>query len=322
MARQREIIANAKKKQRKIVTPLGMETQIDNYIQYCAEKNLKESTIDSYVFYLAYFKTYLRGKQHTLLVDDIKEKDIKDFLNNLREVRENAQATINSAISSIRPFFTYLVSEGRILINPMESIIKGKIDKKPIIPFTLEQLNKLLKQPDKSRYVGFRDFCIMLLLIDTGMRIQECLNIKINDVKFKDSRIVLDKTKNRTPRIVGINEITKAELKRFLGMCMKDCDRDEYLFQNQDGEQLKKRTIQENIKKYGQQAKIKDVRVSPHTFRHTFAINYIKNGGSTASLRAVLGHLTIETVEKYLYWSDSEIVEQNIKYSPVTCMNI
>ena len=93
------------------------------------------------------------------------------------------------------------------------------------------------------------------------------------------------------------------------------------MFQNQDSGKLAYKTIHDNLNEYGKQANIDPrIRVSPHTYRHTYAINYLKNGGSTASLREQLGHRTIETVEKYLYWLSDDKLEEFQKYSPLDNM--
>jgi integrase/recombinase XerD len=323
MARKREIAAETKRRTRKIVTPTAFSVQVDNYIANCVERNLKRNTIDSYIFYLSYFKSHLASNNHSLLVDDITQADIKGFFNFMRNAKDNKQATINSAIASIRPFFTYLVSEEIIVESPMAKISKGKVDKNPIIPFTENELSRLLKQPDKSTFTGLRDYSLMLVLISTGIRISECLNLRLNDVDFKNNRIIVSESKNRRPRIVGLASKLKPELQKFIRLCMNDCHPTDYLFQGQDGGQLRQRSIQQNIKDYGKQAKIDETkRVSPHTFRHTYSINFLKNGGSTASLREQLGHLTITTVEKYLYWSTDEKLEQFQKYNPLDNMTL
>jgi integrase/recombinase XerD len=158
----------------------------------------------------------------------------------------------------------------------------------------------------------------MLMLLSTGMRISECLNLTISDVDFKNNRILIRESKNRTPRIVGMAKKIKPELQRFIRLCHPNAKSFDILFQNQDGGKMADNTIQENFREYGKQANIDPrIRVSPHTYRHTYAINYLKNGGSTASLREQLGHRTIETVEKYLYWSSDDKLEEFRKYNPL-----
>lgn len=321
MTRKKEILAETKHKTRKNLNVTALSVQIENFIAYCFERNLKKNTIDSYLHYLTYLKKFLTSREHSLLVDEVSSEDLRDFLKFMRNVKNNKQATINSAIAHIRPFFKYLNRKEIIYSDPMRNIEKGKVDKKPIIPLSQSDIRLLLKQPDKSTYVGFRDYCIMLVLISTGIRISECLNLRIKDIDFQGNRILVIESKNRDPRIVGLASKFKPELQRFIRVCLSDSTPTDFLFQGQDGDQLKKRSIQQNIHDYGIQAHIGvEKRVSPHTFRHTYSINYLKNGGSTASLREQLGHRTITTVEKYLYWSTDEKLEEFKKYNPLDNM--
>jgi len=201
MARKSAVISPIKRKSRKIQAPTNYSIQLDDYLIHCEEQNLTQGSIKGYRFYLGYLKRYLEENEHSLLVDEIMERDLKNFLTFMRKEKENSQATINSAIASIRPFFNFLIEEEIIQDHPMARIKKGKIDKKPIIPFSTEDIHNLLQQPDKSRQAGYRDYCMMLMLLSTGIRISECLNLTISDIDFKNNRILIRESKNRTPRI-------------------------------------------------------------------------------------------------------------------------
>ena len=322
MARKSPIITPVKRKPRKIQVLTDYSLQFDDYLINCEERNLTQKSIEGYRYYLSYLKRYLEENQHSLLVDEILERDLKDFFNFMRKEKGNTQATINSAIASIKPFFNYLIEQDVIQNHPMARIKKGKVDQNPIIPFSQEDIHKLLKQPDKSRMAGYRDYCIMLTLLSTGIRISECLNLTISDIDFNNNRILIRNSKNRTPRIVGMAKKIKSELQRYIRLCLVGSSVNDYFFQNINGEQLAIRTIQQNITQYGKLANIDtNIRVSCHTFRHTYAISYLKNGGSTASLREQLGHRSIETVEKYLYWSMDDKLEEFEKYNPLDNMD-
>jgi len=323
MARKSAVVSPVKRKSRKIQVPTDYSIQFDDYLIHCEERNLTHGTIESYRFYLGYLKRYMEENQHSLLVDEIMERDLKDFLTFMRKIKGNNQATLNSAIASIRPFFNYLIEQEVIQDHPMAKIKKGKVDLKPIIPFSTDDIKNLLQQPDKSRQAGYRDYCMMLMLLSTGMRISECLNLTISDIDFKNNKILIRESKNRTPRVVGMAKKIKPELQRFISLCHPDVKSLDILFQNQDCGKLAYKTIHDNFKEYGKQANIDPrIRVSPHTFRHTYALSYLKNGGSTASLREQLGHRTIETVEKYLYWSSDDKLEEFKKYSPLDNMEL
>ena len=238
MARKSAIVSPVKRKSRKIQPPTEYSTQFDDYLTHCEERNLTQGTIESYRFYLGYLKRYLEENQHSLLVDEIMEKDLKDFLTFMRKIKGNNQATLNSAIASIRPFFNYLIEQEVIQEHPMARVKKGKVDQKPIIPFSTEDIHNLLKQPDKSRHVGYRDYCMMLMLLSTGMRISECLNLTISDIDFKNNRILIRESKNRTPRIVGMAKKIKPELQRFIAYAFQTLNPLIYYFRIMTAEYL------------------------------------------------------------------------------------
>jgi len=264
LARKSAIITPVKRKSRKIQSPTNYSIQLDDYLNHCEERNLTQGTVESYRFYLGYLKRYLEENQHSLLVDEIMERDLKDFLTFMRKTKGNNQATLNSAIASLRPFFNYLIEHEVIQDHPMARIKKGKVDQKPIIPFSNEDIHNLLQQPDKSRHAGYRDYSMMLMLLSTGIRISECLNLTIADIDFKNNRILIRESKNRTPRIVGMAKKLKTELQRFIRLCLPDVRPLDILFQNQDSGKLADNTIQTNFRVYGKQANVDPrIRVSP-----------------------------------------------------------
>ena len=317
MARKREVAARSYRQ--KVVNISSLEVNREKFIDHCInEKNLREDTITCYTNHIKMLEKYLTVCGHRGTVEDVTREDVEELIRYLRNERKWAQTSINACITHLKVFFNYLIGKDIIAINPLAKIKKGRVDEKPIIPFSPEQVKLILKQPDKSKYVGFRNYIIMLLFADTGVRISEALNIKVKDVD--QNYIILTHTKNRKPRYLKLSDNTVKELKRFLDTYLDD-NKDDYLFLNQDGTQLQKRTVQDFVKKYGEQAGIKGVRLSPHTFRHFFAMSCIKNNMSTSELRQRLGHETLYTVEKYLHWTKEDIVN-NDSYSPLQEMSI
>lgn len=144
MVRKSAIVTPVKRKSRKIQSPTDYSIQFDDYLNHCEERNLtQQGTVESYRFYLGYLKRYLEENQHSLLVEEITERDLKDFLTFMRKTKDNKQATLNSAIASIRPFFNYLIDQEVIEDHPMERIKKGKIDRSLVKIIVLSFLNSL-----------------------------------------------------------------------------------------------------------------------------------------------------------------------------------
>ena len=192
---------------------------------------------------------------------------------------------------------------------------KLKKDKPIIETFTKSQIKKLLSVINKEIFVGFRDYVIILLILETGIRISELTSLRVGDVLFEEGVIRISKGKGSKGRLVPFEEKLRKLLKKYLS------ERGEvyhpYLFINRDEGTLKKKTIQERLQSYGKEAGIIGVRCSPHTLRHTMAKFYILSGGDIFSLQKILGHSSMDMVRIYVELFGNEIKEQHSKHSPL-----
>ncbi|MHB8984196.1 MAG: tyrosine-type recombinase/integrase [Carboxydocellales bacterium] len=158
----------------------SFNVQMKQFLINCSQRNLTKNTIETYERHLSKFEKYLISIGNTTLVMDIDRIIVEEYTFSLKEVEKLNPNTINSVIRHLKSFFTYLHQHDTIEVNPMAKIQKLRIDEEPIKPFTDRQFAILLSQPDKSTFVGYRDFIIMSLLLGTGMRISELANITYN----------------------------------------------------------------------------------------------------------------------------------------------
>ncbi|QSO46759.1 tyrosine-type recombinase/integrase [Alicyclobacillus mengziensis] len=220
--------------------------------------------------------------------------------------------TINGRIRTVRQLIAFLHQEGYLLRDYGVDVPMVKGDKVIIQAFSEEQVKRLLEQPDKQTFTGLRDYTLMMLLLETGVRISECIGIALRDVHLKEGNIVVC-GKGSKHRTVPIQSKMIKVLRTYLaerGAVMSDA-----LFVTIDGTAIQKRSVQEIIGRYGETARIDDVRVSPHTFRHTFAKFYILAGGDIFSLQKILGHSTLDTVRIYVEMFTSDVQQQHSKFS-------
>jgi len=227
-----------------------------------------------------------------------------------------SQTTVNHRVRSLRQFYKYLLTECIVSINPAERLERKKNKAVVIEAFTEKQLTDLLNACNKNRFVGFRDYTIILFLLDTGVRVSELVGVKISDIRINENEVIIAKGKGGKQRRVFVSIKTKGVLKNYLRI-RGDIADNPYLFITSDNKQMKQRTVQERLTIYGKIAKLKGVRVSPHTFRHTFAKMYIIRGGDPFSLQALLGHSTLEMVKHYVNLWGSDLQKMHRQYSPV-----
>jgi integrase/recombinase XerD len=223
-------------------------------------------------------------------------------------------ATINAKLRALRSFYNFLYSNKHIKKNPMANVKLLKERKEVVPSFSKEQVKLLFSLCDRKTFVGQRDFTIMLLMLDTAIRLNELVNIELSDVK--ENEIVIRETKTFFERVVPMSKKLKEQMDIWIKIRGK-CDT-EKLFVNVDGEALKKRSIQNRIEHYGRMSEIKNVRVSAHTFRHTSAKFFIQNGGNAFHLQQLLGHTSLEITKKYVNLWSKDVAESHKQYGALS----
>lgn len=292
---------------------------IESFINHCKAKNLRPRTIEWYQEHIElYFYRDFILKEGIKSPNDFDAEDLQRYI----VYMHNRQLQISSAnirLRAIRTFFNYLKDMGYI-----EGKVKVKLlkqDKTIIKTFTAEQVVKLVAKPKNINDLSFaqyRDYVMINFLLGTGVRLATFVAIKIGDVDFINNEIRLRHTKNRDQYIIPLSLSLGKILQEYLKI--RGGEPQDSLFCNSYGEPLKKRTIQDRIKFYCQERLGKEAlsyRCSPHDFRHTFAVMYIRNGGDLLSLQKLLGHNTLEMTRRYVNLLNDDIKSKFAEFSPL-----
>lgn len=227
-----------------------------------------------------------------------------------------SSTTINHRVRSLKQFYQYLKAEALVTNDPAERLERKKSRNVVIETFSEDHIKALLSVPDKTRFVGFRDYAMMLLLLDTGVRVSELVGIKLADIRMSDNELIIVSGKGGKNRRVYVSPKTREALKKYLRV-RGDIPGVPNLFVTTENAPMKQRSVQGRLSIYGRKVRIKGVRVSPHTFRHTFAKLYIMNGGDPFSLQALLGHSTLDMVRHYVNLWGSDLQKMHRQFSPV-----
>ncbi|MBY3623611.1 tyrosine-type recombinase/integrase [Acinetobacter sp. CUI P1] len=297
---------------RKAKEKLDMYSASAIFIKSRKIKNLSENTIASYSQALKKFIDFLE-ENSIEKIDDIILEDIQEFIQT-RIDGGNSAPTINKYIRSLRAFFNFLCRSGYLMENPMEAIDKLAEEKRILRTLSREQVAALLDVPSRSTPAGYRNYVFLLLILDTGLRIEEALSFGVEDVYWQE-RVVKIFGKGRKERLVPFSDILAAHMREYLEL--RGESETSVFFLNIDGQPLKRRTIQDDISDYGKVARIKGVRVSCHTLRYTFARNYVLNGGDVVSLMRIMGHKSLHMAQLYTEMFQADISKQHDKFSPV-----
>jgi integrase/recombinase XerD len=268
---------------------------------------------------LVYYDEALRFLHSFALMSKVEcpERFRKEHLNHwiryMKEARKNKATSVNARLRAVRPFFTYLTESGYITHQLKIKLLK---EDEPIIKtFGEEDIKKLIAKPDINActFATFRDWAIACTFLATGMRLRSLLNLKVKHIDFVCKEILLTTTKNRKEQIIPLSYSLEPVLNAYLQV--RGGEPDNYLFCNAYGEQLAKRTCEERIEKYGADRGINtsEIRCSPHTFRHTFAVQSLTNKTlNIFELQKVLSHSTLEMVRRYAKISDTDL-KKNFK---------
>lgn len=288
---------------------------VEMFIDDCELRNLREHTIKYYRSQLSTFKNDLIKQSVNMNVSEWTGETIKKHGILYMKEKGLKPVSINSRLRAIRAFFNFLEEQQLIKKNPMKEIKLLKDRRRIVETFDKKQIKTLLSSCDLKTFTGLRDYTIMLLLLETGVRANELVGINVSDIIWSQKIIRIRNTKGGYERFVPIQNKMVDVLKKYIAIRgIVDTDS---LFITQDNTSLSKKQMQDRIREYGVKAKIKNVRCSPHTFRHTFAKLCVMNGANAFQLQAILGHSTLEVTKVYVNLFSNEVQEGHSKFSPL-----
>lgn len=221
-------------------------------------------------------------------------------------------------ISGLKSFFDYLIFEGYREDNPMEIIESPKIGRKLPDVLSLAEIDKMIFNIDLSQAQGERNRAIIETLYGCGLRVTELLDLKISDLYFKEGFIQVT-GKGDKQRFVPVSSITEKYISEYLensrnhaAIHPQDSD---IVFLNRRGKSLTRAMIFTIVRKVAKLAGITK-KISPHTFRHSFATHLLENGADLRAIQLMLGHESITTTEIYMHVDKSHLKQEMLKFHP------
>lgn len=242
---------------------------------------------------------------------------VRQFLLFLQVEEGLSPSTIHIYYRGLKTFFNWLVAEDFLAKSPMANIRAPRIPKLIIKPFSRQDIDNLLLLCSASTFLDQRNRAIILVFLDTGIRLAEMAGIQLPDVSF-DHETIRIMGKGAKERVVRIGKTAQKALLKYL---LSRDDRHPCLWVTEERKPLTRDGIKIMVKRLCFRAEITDAKPGAHTFRHTFAINFLRNGGDVFSLQIILGHATLAMTRRYvsaLGFDDAFIAHQ--KASPVDRM--
>jgi integrase/recombinase XerD len=278
-----------------------------------------------------YRNTLQKWVEHIGDVDtaELSADQVRRFLYHLRIEEELAPKTVKNAWIGLSSFFTWL--EGEMGIEHVIRRYKIKMPaagSREIIPLGKNDVRQLLLACERTavwnstkrapatmqRATRHRDKAIVVVLLDTGLRVSELCDLNLGDVDMKSGAVQVRSGKLDKGRTVYMGNVAKDALWRYLGK-RKDTRTDDPVFQTTHGQRMDRSALRKMLLGAGARAEIVEP-VTPHRMRHTFAIAYLRNGGDVYTLQRLLGHSSMEMVKRYLALAQTDIAEAHRKASP------
>jgi integrase/recombinase XerC len=289
---------------------------LQGFLLSCRVDGLSPRTLADYEYKIGAFVVFCSG----IGVNDPKRvtaSEVRQFLLKLQE--KGAPASVAGYYKCVKRFFNWMVEEKVLKQSPMARIRPPRVPQKVVMPFSVEHVRRLLLLCDDRRFIGARNRAIVLVFLDTGLRLSEMAGIQLPDMNF-DRETIKVMGKGAKERVVRIGKTAQKALLRYLLMRQDDYP---CLWVTEEGKPLTHWGIAQVIDVLGNRAGISDVRCSAHTFRHTFATRSLLNGAGEFEVQSLLGHSKLDMTRRYAASLRSEeAVVGHRRFSPVDNMEL
>ena len=321
---------------------LEFNWQIEEFMLYCRTRQLREKTMGSYEQTLRLFERWCAEQLEITTVDKVSENVIRRYIVDLQErgkysfyADEAAKqtncpdrrrdfrkpisvSTVNNYLRNLRVFFNWLESDRAIKKSPMRKVRLLKYNRQSKEYISDEDFRKLIHHLDRSYFPEHRDYTMIILMFDTGMRLGECSCLLMSDLDLYTRKIMLraEVTKGRKDRVVYFSAKTEKILRRWIQFKDRYVNT-EYLFPvKNSGACVTVGGFEGNFKKYMTRSSL-NPNVSPHCLRNNFAKRCLMNGMDIYTLSKILGHSSVTVTEQaYLDLNELDIGKRYQNFSP------
>lgn len=279
---------------------MKMEELAKEFILDCRVRNLAPRTVRNYEKQLSYFVRFLNEAQGVKGLEELKSVHIKQFVVMLQD-KKNKPSYVNDLLKAVKCLCAYAYDEGYVPELITKKVKNVKEPKLLIHTFSDDEIVRMVQYYDGNDYLSIRNRLMLMMLFDTGLRISEIIDMKPAQIREGYFNVY---GKGRKERVVPQNAIVckwmmKYDRAKEAYFDYKDAE--DYYFLSKNGKRLTAEAVNKFMKKAGKAVGVNPlVRVSPHTARHTFAHQELKNGLDLYSLSRLLGHESVSITQRYL----------------------
>ena len=287
----------------------------ENFLRF--ERNFSDNTLDAYLRDVRKLRDFAEVDMNDTGPLVITYENIQEFLFHISK-KKFSERTQARWISSIKAFFKYLVEDEAREDNPATLLEGPKLGL--YLPDTLsfDDVNRIIEAINISTDLGRRNHCMIEVLYGCGLRVSELIDLKISNINFKESYLKVE-GKGEKVRFVPLAAYTAELIKQYIKEIRskykinKKCE--DILFLNSRGSSMSRVIVFIIIKELTEKAGI-NKKISPHTFRHSFATHLLQNGADLRYIQEMLGHSSITTTEIYTHLNNAELRDVILNYHP------
>lgn len=299
-----------------------LDNLVDQFLTHLKVGNhYSAHTLESYGLDLRQFLQFLEGEGINS-PEVVNHLLLRRYLAYLKQ-KALARSSIARKIACVRTFFKFLCKQGYLSENPLLELVSPRREKRLPEFMYPKEINALLTMPDLSTELGIRDQAILELLYSSGLRLSEVVNLKLEDLDLSRCylRVMGKGSKERVVPLGGVaNRILVRYLKEVRPNLLKKADpnfkSENNVFLNYQGTRLSGRSIQRLVVKYLKKLGHLKKKITPHTFRHTFATHLLENGADLRVVQELLGHVDLSTTQIYTHLTKERIRAVYLKNHP------
>jgi site-specific recombinase XerD len=285
----------------------GWEKVLARYLLHRRADGLAERTLKDYTIHISRF--FSKYPQALETPEQVREYVLQYM------AKDRSPAYHNITLRYLRVFFKWTVRQGVLYANPTDGIKLRKAQPR-IVNHGKDIIRALIDQPDRTTFVGLRDYALILLTMDSGIRPGESLQLQVEDINIPGSYVTVraEVSKTREPRTMPLSAPTTKAIIQLIAVRPSDWE-GAPLFCTCSGTPLVLQSWRYRLKTYG--GKI-GVNIRPYDLRHEFAMEYLRNGGNVFGLQKSMGHSDIATTRRYVEYTMSDLRAAHAKASPVS----
>lgn len=286
-------------------------TVLEAFDEFIAEQEFRGNTPKTLAYYEGSKRSFLRFIDGNTPIEEVNKQTIREY-HKFLAARKLSSSSVQTYLRSLRTMFTWCYNEELIESSSAADYKLPKAKRKVPDVLTKEEINTLFDSFNCRDLTQLRNYCICALMLDSGLRMNEVITLKLSAIKLSEGYAIVDGKGNKQRQIpIGMN--TRKMLRRYIAR--RPWAETEYCFLKSDYTPITQSTVKQLFRKLKRKTNIE--RLHPHLLRHTFATNYLANGGDIFSLQQILGHTSLEMVRRYVHFTHEKYVPNFSNYSPL-----